>query len=62
MFAFPIWNPATPDVRAATHTASRPLYVADDGSTFRAASTVKALLAATTSRERMIPRARPDSG
>jgi asparagine synthase (glutamine-hydrolysing) len=46
MFAFVIWDPRARRMFAARDPYGiKPLYVADDGRTFRAASTVKALLA-----------------
>jgi asparagine synthase (glutamine-hydrolysing) len=46
MFAFAIWAPRTRRMFVARDPYGiKPLYIADDGQTFRAASTVKALLA-----------------
>jgi len=46
MFAFAIWDPRTRRLFVARDPYGiKPLYIADDGQTFRAASTVKALLA-----------------
>ncbi len=46
MFAFAIWDPRTRRMFVARDPYGiKPLYIADDGQTFRAASTVKALLA-----------------
>jgi asparagine synthase (glutamine-hydrolysing) len=46
MFAFVIWDPRFRRMFAARDPYGiKPLYIADDGQTFRAASTVKALLA-----------------
>jgi asparagine synthase (glutamine-hydrolysing) len=46
MFAFAIWDPRVRRMFVARDPYGiKPLYVADDGQTFRAASTVKALLA-----------------
>src|SRR3954463_15125883 len=46
MFAFAIWDPRERRLLGARDPYGiKPLYVADDGQTFRAASTVKALLA-----------------
>ncbi|HXH39088.1 MAG TPA: asparagine synthase (glutamine-hydrolyzing) [Thermoanaerobaculia bacterium] len=46
MFAFVIWDPRARRMFAARDPYGiKPLYIADDGQTFRAASTVKALLA-----------------
>ncbi|HSY48318.1 MAG TPA: asparagine synthase (glutamine-hydrolyzing) [Thermoanaerobaculia bacterium] len=46
MFAFVIWDPRSRRMFAARDPYGiKPLYIADDGQTFRAASTVKALLA-----------------
>jgi asparagine synthase (glutamine-hydrolysing) len=46
MFAFAIWDPRKRQMFVARDPYGiKPLYIADDGQTFRAASTVKALLA-----------------
>jgi len=46
MFAFAIWDPRARKLFVARDPYGiKPLYIADDGQTFRAASTVKALLA-----------------
>ena len=46
MFAFAIWDPRRRQLFVARDPYGiKPLYIADDGATFRAASTVKALLA-----------------
>src|SRR3954453_14499862 len=54
MFSFVIWNPRERRMFVARDPYGiKPLYIADDGQTFRAASTVKALLAGgRVSRER----------
>ena len=64
MFAFAIWDPRERRMFVARDPYGiKPLYIADDGQTFRAASTVKALLAGGAHlARRTIPPAWPDSG